>query len=44
MNCLFLFQRISKNNFACKNVKEITPLFWQLLITFGILLKTWKSS
>ena len=44
MNCLFLFQRVSKNNFAYKNVKEITALFWQLLITFGNRLKTWNSS
>ena len=42
MNCLFLFQRVSKNNFAYKNVKEINPLFWQLLITFANRLITFK--
>ena len=40
MNCLLLFQLVSKNNFVCKNVKVFTSLFWQLLITFGILLKS----
>ena len=42
MNCLFMFQPVSKNNFAYKNVKEIYPLFWQLLITFANRLKTFK--
>ena len=42
MNCLFLFQRVSKNNFAYKNVKVFNPLFWQLLITFANRLKTFK--
>ena len=40
MNCLFMFQPVSKNNFAYKNVKEINPLFWQLLITLSKRLKT----
>lgn len=43
MNCLILFLRVSKNNFAYKNVKEIKPLFLELLITFRHRLITFKS-
>lgn len=44
MICLFLFFRVSKNNFGAKNVKENDSLFWQLLITFPKLLITFLAS
>lgn len=34
MNCLILFLRVSKNNFAYKNVKEIKPLFFVIVDNF----------
>lgn len=34
MNCLILFLRVSKNNFAYKNVKEIKPLFFGIVDNF----------
>ena len=34
MNCLIMFQRVSKNNFAYKNVKEICVLFWAIVDNF----------